>query len=255
MYGRGPMEREIGEMIYRYFPQKPYVFKPLKDHDPSSDYPPHLGKIDPVLVEDSADSFSLHILDRYGVLTEERARVVEKSLYERGFQAYRIQGESPYTHLVRMNDLDDGWQTTYLVEGAWFPTPVYHRKSTVELMGNVDWTERFRVFRGGTVVVVPSRNEPYGMVIVEAIKCGVPVLYTDEAGVAERFDEKIGACSVNDEDGLANQLKGLLYDYSEWETTLEKQKELYIKLQRDQHFDEFLDLIDNQKAQSPNKGS
>ena len=240
MYGRGPMERELSEAINRIFPQKPYKLNPLDTFDPKVGNIPQLGKIEPVLLEDYSDPASFHVLDRNGELTEERALVIRGILYRRGFQALKIQGEWPFTHLILMNDLDDGWHTSYLVEAPWLPTPKYLRGRTIELMGNIDWNERFKAFRGATVVVVPSRNEPYGMVIMEAIKCGVPVLYADEAGVAEQFDDKIGACPVTDEDSMANSLYRILYDYSHWEDVHERQRVLYDKLQSGPIFGEFL---------------
>ncbi len=249
MYGRGPMEREIGEMVYQLFPQRPQIFQPLVAKnppgvEPQSDDHAQFSRIEPVLLENSLNFNAIHILEHYGQLNEDRARVVERILFERGFQAYKLEGQQPYSHLLSMNDLEDGWHTSYLVEAPWLPAPRYSRGRTVELMGNIDWSFRFQAFRGATVVVVPSRNEPYGMVIVEAMKCGVPILYADEAGVAELFGEKIGACPASDEEGLAKELDRLLYDYDYWGTVLEKQKEQYKKLQEGTAFPKYLKLLD-----------
>jgi glycosyltransferase involved in cell wall biosynthesis len=55
----------------------------------------------------------------------------------------------------------------------------------VALTGPLAWAHRHDAFRGASAVVVPSRCEPFGMVIAEAMGAGVPVLFSHHAGAGE----------------------------------------------------------------------
>ncbi len=49
----------------------------------------------------------------------------------------------------------------------------------------LEWRRRGEAFRDATAVLVPSRREPFGMVIAEAMQRRVPVMYPENAGIAE----------------------------------------------------------------------
>ena len=53
-----------------------------------------------------------------------------------------------------------------------------------------------RMFHESDVVAVPSRTEGFGMVALEAISAGIPVLVAKESGIAEALDEVEGGKSV-----------------------------------------------------------
>ena len=60
----------------------------------------------------------------------------------------------------------------------------------VELKGKLAWADRETAFSDAAVVVVPSRFEPFGMIVLEAMQHGVPVLFPKSAGVAEVVAER-----------------------------------------------------------------
>ncbi len=97
------------------------------------------------------------------------------------------------------------------------------RYSAVALMGVLPWQNRGRAFDGASVVYVPSRAEPFGLVIVEAMQHRVPVLYPKNSGVAEviRTDLMIDPQQL---DQVENKLRRLLTDWQYWEDMVEAQE-------------------------------
>lgn len=68
-------------------------------------------------------------------------------------------------------------------------------------------------FQRAAVVVVPSRYEPFGIVALEGMACGRPVVATSAGGLPEFVDEGVGALvPVDDHLALARVLARLLND-------------------------------------------
>lgn len=97
-------------------------------------------------------------------------------------------------------------------EGSW----------QVEFAGPLAWAERGRAFSGASAVFVPSRHEPFGMVVAEAMLHRVPVLYPRSAGIAEAVDGGI-LVEPEDSNAVAYTLAGLLQDRGLWERVVEQQ--------------------------------
>lgn len=95
-----------------------------------------------------------------------------------------------------------------------------------KLAGALPWHERGRAFEGASAIVVPSRAEPFGMVVLEALQHRVPVLYPADSGVAE----VISAGRPIDPENVAAwtaQLDELLSDWPTWERVVEEQSAAY----------------------------
>jgi glycosyltransferase involved in cell wall biosynthesis len=100
----------------------------------------------------------------------------------------------------------------------------------------VPWKDRGRAFRGASVLVVPSRAEPFGMVILEAMQHRVPVIFPDHSGAAEVLKSGI-ATDTSDVAGMAAHVARLLGSLEAWEAAVRAEAE-EIGLYRDRNWED-----------------
>ncbi|HEU0304524.1 MAG TPA: glycosyltransferase, partial [Gaiellaceae bacterium] len=74
---------------------------------------------------------------------------------------------------------------------GWGEQPTLDRPGIVRL-GYVDDDELARLYRGAAVFVYPSRFEGFGLPVIEAMACGVPVVCSSH----ESMDEACGDAGV-----------------------------------------------------------
>ena len=79
----------------------------------------------------------------------------------------------------------------------WFinHTSITRNQITIRSYCN-DQDELKRMFHESDLVAMPSRTEGFGLVALEAISAGIPVLVTGESGIAEALEEVEGGTSV-----------------------------------------------------------
>jgi glycogen synthase len=111
-----------------------------------------------------------------------------------------------------------GAQASFEVRGSGEHPPAFWRAGVVQ-KGSVDWTERGSAFGDVSALLVPSRAEPFGMVVLEGMQRRVPVLYPRHAGCAEVLTSGL-KIDPQDTEAVAAELLALLGDRSRWESVV-----------------------------------
>lgn len=84
----------------------------------------------------------------------------------------------------------------------------YQLEDKVLLMGRM--RNPFPYVKASDVFLMCSRYEPFGLVVLEAMVLGVPVISTDVASIREIMDEEYGMIVANSEDGLYDGIKKIV---------------------------------------------
>ena len=81
----------------------------------------------------------------------------------------------------------------------------------VYFLGHKNQTQVATLYNLAEVSVVPSRIEPFGLVALEAMACGTPVVATNAGGLPDFVNEKVGALvEMNNPEELASAIIGEL---------------------------------------------
>ncbi|HVO23235.1 MAG TPA: SAV_2336 N-terminal domain-related protein [Candidatus Margulisiibacteriota bacterium] len=119
---------------------------------------------------------------------------------------------------------------TFEVRGNGHPSPALQQANVI-YGGNVEWSQRGSAFADISVLLVPSRSEPFGMVILEGMQHRVPVLYPRHAGAAEVLQSGVKIDPL-DTQAVAEELHALLNDRNRWE---------HVVLQQAREIDQYAD--------------
>lgn len=72
----------------------------------------------------------------------------------------------------------------------------------VKFLGNQPHTTLRKLYNIADVSLVPSRSEAFGLVVIEAMACGAPVIGTNDGGIKDIIIDKTGVL-INPEDHIA----------------------------------------------------
>lgn len=91
----------------------------------------------------------------------------------------------------------------------------------IEFLGKITHQDLPDTLNSGSLLVSPSRNESFGLAILEAISCGLPIVATKVGGVPEIVDEGVGLLAEpNDSASLARCISQATGDNSLLERAL-----------------------------------
>lgn len=133
---------------------------------------------------------------------------IDSSIKAIGRLTDRVDAEIEY-HIV-----GDGEERTALEE----LTDDLGLSDTVTFHGHMNRNEVIRMLVDADLFVLPSLEEAFGMVLLEAQAVGLPIVATEVGGIPEvvREDETAILVPPDDEEALADGVEGLLDRRSEW---------------------------------------
>ena len=114
----------------------------------------------------------------------------------------------------------------------------------VVFLGHINQDQLVDLYNVADVSTVPSRSEPFGLVAIEALACGTPVVGTNQGGLPDFINKDIGALvDVEDDIALAEAIINELvrpdkqerryraHEYAvnnfSWENTLKEVEKIY----------------------------
>ena len=111
-------------------------------------------------------------------------------------------------------------------------------------LGHLNQDQLVDLYNIADVSTVPSRSEPFGLVAIEALACGTPVIGTNQGGLPDFINEDIGTLvDVEDDIALAEAIMNELvrpdkkerrkraHEYAvnnfSWENTIKEVEKIY----------------------------
>ena len=186
------------ELVRELFPECTYKTVFMRNgYDPERFYP------EPTTNEQIAEAFGITLQDRLVLF-------VGKLAYFKGVDtlidaAKLYEGEHPGKIVTVI--AGDGELAMQLKKQA-----NKHKCKDVHFLGHLEIAQLRGLYGAADVCVVPSRREPFGLVAVEALACGSPVIATNQGGLPDIINDDVGALvDVDDSYGLSAAILNELY--------------------------------------------
>ena len=119
------------------------------------------------------------------------------------------------------------------------------RKQNVEFLGQVNDEELVRLYANAKATIVASEDEDFGIVPVESMACGTPVIAPKSGGFLETVDQKTGKFFGDDRGQVtADSLVEALEGFKEGDFNAEDCKKQAEKFSKERFKKELTDLIE-----------
>ncbi|MGO3691069.1 MAG: glycosyltransferase family 4 protein [Psychroflexus halocasei] len=92
-------------------------------------------------------------------------------------------------------------------------------KKNITYHGKIFDKERLKEFYNNSdIYVMPSKAETFGLVYIEALSQGIPVVFTKNEGIDGLYENNIGeAVDCNSVQSIAEGIKAIIYDYKSYD--------------------------------------
>lgn len=105
------------------------------------------------------------------------------------------------------------------------------------------------IYNKSKVLVALNKNEPFGLILLEAASCGVPVIAVDEGGYKESvIDSKTGFLTSRDPSEIYNRINKIIYHHKLWNKISKNARENILQNWTwDKSIERFLEIVKYEK--------
>jgi 1,4-alpha-glucan branching enzyme len=115
----------------------------------------------------------------------------------------------------------------------------------IHFIGQVPFTKLPKLYAEAKLVLFTSFNEPFGLVPVEALACGTPVIGANSGGLKETVKHNYNGVLLDDmsPDNLAKTINYLLIDSDKYNTLQQNARKSVVNLSWNQHVNRLEEIL------------